>query len=185
MAGLQMGFVGFALCPILRPPITTLAAFVFMIPFLLGFLRDWLVICGQIETDNRQQTPWETVVFRSVTKWVAPVLRCFIGITGFGIASLMLSTAPVPSPVGATPVAYFPDLKLVIVFILLLIFLGLGLMGRLCAALLGLLTGSLILNGMHGFGFYALFMAACCLMITGSGTWSLWTPEEKIITGNR
>ena len=36
MAGLQMGFVSLTLFPVLRPPITTVAAVVFMIPFLLG-----------------------------------------------------------------------------------------------------------------------------------------------------
>ncbi len=50
IAGLQMGFVGIALLPILRPPVTTLTAYVFMIPLLAGFLRDWMIVCGYLNS---------------------------------------------------------------------------------------------------------------------------------------
>jgi CDP-diacylglycerol--glycerol-3-phosphate 3-phosphatidyltransferase len=50
IAGVQMGFVGFALLPILRPPVTTLAAYMLMIPLLAGFGRDWMVVCGYLNS---------------------------------------------------------------------------------------------------------------------------------------
>jgi CDP-diacylglycerol--glycerol-3-phosphate 3-phosphatidyltransferase len=50
IAGAQMGFVGIALLPILRPPVTTLAAYVFMIPLLAGFLKDWMIVCGYLDS---------------------------------------------------------------------------------------------------------------------------------------
>lgn len=50
IAGVQMGFVGIALLPILSPPVTTLAAYVFMIPLLAGFLRDWIIVCGYLNS---------------------------------------------------------------------------------------------------------------------------------------
>lgn len=46
IAGLQMGFVGLALLPILQPPVTTVAAYLLMTPLWAGFVRDWLVVCG-------------------------------------------------------------------------------------------------------------------------------------------
>jgi CDP-diacylglycerol--glycerol-3-phosphate 3-phosphatidyltransferase len=46
IAGLQMGFVGIALLPAVKPPLTTLAAYVMMIPLLGGFVRDWVIVCG-------------------------------------------------------------------------------------------------------------------------------------------
>lgn len=46
IAGVQMGFVGIALLPILKPPATTLAAYLLMIPLLAGFVRDWVIACG-------------------------------------------------------------------------------------------------------------------------------------------
>jgi CDP-diacylglycerol--glycerol-3-phosphate 3-phosphatidyltransferase len=48
IAGVQMGFVGIALLPILTPPMTTLAAYVVMMPLLAGFFRDWMVVCGYL-----------------------------------------------------------------------------------------------------------------------------------------
>jgi len=46
IAGIQMGFVGVALLPVVKPPVTTLAAYVVMMPLLAGFIRDWLIVCG-------------------------------------------------------------------------------------------------------------------------------------------
>jgi CDP-diacylglycerol--glycerol-3-phosphate 3-phosphatidyltransferase len=46
IAGFQMGFVGIALLPVVSPPVTTVAAFFFMIPLLAGFVKDWLTVCG-------------------------------------------------------------------------------------------------------------------------------------------
>ncbi len=46
IAGIQMGFVGIALLPILGPPVTTLTAYIVMLPLLAGFTRDWMIVCG-------------------------------------------------------------------------------------------------------------------------------------------
>jgi CDP-diacylglycerol--glycerol-3-phosphate 3-phosphatidyltransferase len=46
IAGFQMGFVGIALLPAISSAITTVAAYIFMIPLLAGFAKDWLVASG-------------------------------------------------------------------------------------------------------------------------------------------
>lgn len=46
IAGFQMGFVGIALLPVISPPIKIVAAYIFMIPLLVGFANDWLVASG-------------------------------------------------------------------------------------------------------------------------------------------
>jgi CDP-diacylglycerol--glycerol-3-phosphate 3-phosphatidyltransferase len=46
IAGVQMGFVGVALLPLFKPPITTLTAYVLMVPLIAGFIRDWTIVCG-------------------------------------------------------------------------------------------------------------------------------------------
>jgi len=46
IAGFQMGLVGIALLPVLSPPIKIMAAYIFMIPLLAGFAKDWLVASG-------------------------------------------------------------------------------------------------------------------------------------------
>ncbi len=45
-AALQMGFIAVVLMPVYFPPVTQVAAWVFMLPFLANFLRDWLAVCG-------------------------------------------------------------------------------------------------------------------------------------------
>jgi CDP-diacylglycerol--glycerol-3-phosphate 3-phosphatidyltransferase len=46
IAGYQMGFVGIALLPVISSAITKGAAYIFMIPLLAGFAKDWLVASG-------------------------------------------------------------------------------------------------------------------------------------------
>ena len=46
IAGFQMGFVGIALLPIVKPPLTVLTAYGAMLPLLAGFFRDWMIVCG-------------------------------------------------------------------------------------------------------------------------------------------
>ena len=46
IAGFQMGFVGIALLPAVSPPVTTIAAYIFMIPLLVGFGKDWMIAGG-------------------------------------------------------------------------------------------------------------------------------------------
>ncbi len=46
IAGVQMGFVGVALLPILPPLVTTAAAYILLIPLWVGFVKDWIIACG-------------------------------------------------------------------------------------------------------------------------------------------
>ena len=46
IAGFQMGLVGIALLPLFSPPVTTIAAYIFMVPLLAGFVKDWCYVCG-------------------------------------------------------------------------------------------------------------------------------------------
>ena len=46
IAGYQMGFVGIALLPVISSPVTTVAAYIFMIPLLAGFTKDWMIAGG-------------------------------------------------------------------------------------------------------------------------------------------
>jgi len=46
IAGFQMGFVGIALLPVSSPPITTVVAYILMIPLLAGFAKDWMIASG-------------------------------------------------------------------------------------------------------------------------------------------
>ncbi len=47
LAAAQMVVVSAALLFVVRPPLSTLVATVAMVPFLVGFLRDWLAVTGR------------------------------------------------------------------------------------------------------------------------------------------
>jgi CDP-diacylglycerol--glycerol-3-phosphate 3-phosphatidyltransferase len=53
IAGFQMGFVGFALLPIVKSQVTLLTAYIVMIPLLAGFARDWMMVCGYRNLQQR------------------------------------------------------------------------------------------------------------------------------------
>jgi CDP-diacylglycerol--glycerol-3-phosphate 3-phosphatidyltransferase len=57
IAGFQMGLVGIALLPVFSPPTTRLAAYIFMVPLLAGFLKDWCFVCGYIKSDHGRNEP--------------------------------------------------------------------------------------------------------------------------------
>lgn len=46
LAGSQMAFVGVALLPVFSPEVMRTASWIFMLPFLAGFLKDWLNVSG-------------------------------------------------------------------------------------------------------------------------------------------
>jgi CDP-diacylglycerol--glycerol-3-phosphate 3-phosphatidyltransferase len=73
-AGLQMGFLAFVLMPVFTPPGTYIAAGLFAVPFLSGFLWDWFIVSGMLEprTVNRASwsSPWRPDRPRS-TSWIS------------------------------------------------------------------------------------------------------------------
>ncbi len=48
LAGLQMAFLSVVLSPAVGPPLTTVAAVLVAVPFIAGFVRDWLYVSGRL-----------------------------------------------------------------------------------------------------------------------------------------
>lgn len=177
IAGLNMGFVGAALLPIFRPPATTLAAMVFMVPLLAGFIRDWLVVCGRIETGIARPARWEDRWQRLFTKRLPVVLRAVLWVSS--LAALEKTAAFFG--VRAEGPLYILGPLARLVFLLSAVFVTLGVVGRLAALPILLLSGLWITHqGNDPIGSLLLVVAAG-LLITGSGDLSLWQPEEKFL----
>ena len=167
IAGFQMGMVGMALLPIFKPAFTRLAAFIFMTPLLIGFLRDWLVVSCRVKTDARQQSPLDYRTRSLMTEFLPLVLRLVVLAGGINaLAGYWGHQAHLPWQV---------------VHSLCCLLAGFGFMGR---------SASLLLVLMHAgipspFGMSAVSMAIFCtaavLMLTGTGALSLWAPEETIL----
>lgn len=52
LAGFQMGYIAVVLWPVFQPPSTQIAGVAFMIPVLVGFIMDWLMVTGRISTTS-------------------------------------------------------------------------------------------------------------------------------------
>lgn len=167
IAGCQMGLVAMALLPIFKPAFTYLAAYIFMIPLLIGFLRDWLVVSCRINTDADQQSNLD-LWMRSLAKKSLPLALRLIVFTG-GIITLA----------GYGVFQTHLPWQMAQCFCCLLA--AIGFMGRSAGLFLVLLLGS----NQSPFGItllsVTLFAAAAALILTGTGTMSLWAPEETIL----
>ena len=167
IAGFQMGLVGAALLPILNPSFTLVAAFLFMTPLLVGFVRDWLVVSCRMATDGNQQTALELRAKVLLTTIFSLGLRVIILV--FGVAILA------GGGVYQTHLLWQQTLSVCCLLA------GFAFIGRSAALVLALLLGS----NMSPFGMsmpvMILFGAAVMLMLTGTGAMSLWAPEETLL----
>ena len=167
IAGCQMGLVAMALLPIFKPTFTYLAAYIFMIPLLIGFMRDWLVVSCQMKTNTDQQSDLDNWMNSLVSKILPLALRTallaggIITLVGFNLFQTHLSWQLAHS------------------FCCLLA--AIGFLGRSAALVLILLLGI----NQSPFAITALsvtlFAAAAALALSGTGTLSLWEPEETIL----
>ncbi|MBI5552484.1 MAG: CDP-alcohol phosphatidyltransferase family protein [Desulfobacterales bacterium] len=166
-AGFQMGLVTVALLPIFNPPLLSAASLIFMVPLLIGFLRDWLVVSGKVKTDADQQTALDRWASSSMLKTMPWVLR--LAILACGIATLVNDGVSQTHPLWQ------------LAHSLCCLLAGLGCMGRSAALGLTLILGSI----WSPFGLSAISMVifgtSATLMLTGTGAMSLWTPEEKVL----
>jgi CDP-diacylglycerol--glycerol-3-phosphate 3-phosphatidyltransferase len=177
IAGFNMGFLATALLPIYRPPATTIGAMVFMIPLLAGFLRDWLVVSGRIKTGSSQPAPWEEK-WRCLFRERLPVVLRAVLLLSF-LAALE-KTAAFFSGNAAGPFYIFgPTVRSIL--LLSVVMVSLGVMGRPAALPILLLSGLWISRQGSDPMWCLLMVAAAGLLITGSGSLSLWQPEEKYL----
>jgi CDP-diacylglycerol--glycerol-3-phosphate 3-phosphatidyltransferase len=169
IAGLQMGFLAVMLWPLFSPPGTHIAAALFGLPLLVGFLLDWLSISGKhplrnIQSVQKAATP--------LVRWLPLALRAVILALGL--------------PMLADRYRSFADLHPEILLLTLLetitiIFLALGAAGRV-AAILGLM----LLGAHQSFvplspPQISLAIAYVTILFMGSGAFSLWSPEDNLV----
>lgn len=167
IAGFQMGLVAMALLPIFEPPFTSVAAFIFMTPFLIGFLRDWLVVSCRVQTDGFQETAAE--------RWARPFLTGTLPL----LLRLIIPAGGIAALVSGEVYQAHPVWQLILGACCLLA--GLGCMGRTAGLVLSLLLASPYSPFGTSMAAMSLFAAAAALMLTGSGAISLWSPEEKLL----
>ena len=177
IAGFNMGFLATALLPIYRPPATTIGAMVFMIPLLVGFLRDWLVVSGRIKSGPSQPAPWEEKWRCLFGEWLPVGLRAVLLLSS--LAALEKTAAFFSGNAEGPFYIFGPIVRSIL--LLSVVMVSLGAMGRLAALPILLLSGLLISRQGSDPMWCLLMVAATGLLITGSGNLSLWRPEEKYL----
>ena len=185
-AGLQMGFTAFVLLPVFSPPSTFIAAGLFAVPFLAGFLRDWLLVSGTLNpaTTNHSQ------LGLPMRRWIPIGLRILVVALAAGPASqrfldfsqqaafysrmifIRWQGLPVPDLLVGLQGASEALIVLLILF---------GASGR-AAAVLGLSLAA-IDQAIAGPTLTQAFLMAAyaAILFAGTGPLSLWTPEDKLI----
>ncbi len=164
LAGIQMIFLALALYPFFTPPATELIGTLLFLPFILGFVRDFLVIAGWT-------WPVESAWFRLAT-WRRHALPLTRWLTG----SLLLWYTWAAYP---TLRAYVPLHTILLQTLVALLLLS-GITARLDAALIlaivALHTTLLPDHTLH------LLLAAggTAILLWGGGRYSLWTPDETL-----
>ena len=175
-AGLQMGLLAVMLWPIFSPPGTHIAATLFALPFLAGFLLDWLFVSGMLQPGKaafrRFQTAFRTGYQQIIARWFPVGLR--LGILALSLDTLLSSLQALPE--GTTERAILGGLE---VFAVMAITIGLAgrIMGILGLLLLGFHQMAAPLTAVQ----ILLAAAYTCILFMGSGALSLWKPEDTLI----
>ena len=193
-----MGFIAVVLFPVFYPPGTALVAALIALPFLVGFVLDWMVVSGvgiglaEDSLLNRSQirdriNRFPISFHQLKTKWLPITFRFLVVallVTWFVDKLSLLSHQPGLGYQQLNRALSYPELWLASAFLLLVIgfvFIALGAAGRL-AALLVLFGIGLFQYFSHlGLIEIAVLFGATVLLYLGTGPYSLWVPENSII----
>lgn len=201
LAGAQMGFTAAVLLPIFSPPGTYLVAGLFALPFLIGFAYDWLVVSGSLRINITEVgdlspgdeaklavlMPWLISIKSLIIKWLPLVVR--ITLVVLLISWMVINVPGILNQWGSLPSNIntylpYPGFFLGLMLFLIasgLVFLILGVAGRLAALLI--LFGMGLFQTFAGLGWMEVIVLveATLSMYLGTGPYSLWAPEEKIL----
>lgn len=174
-AGFQMGFLVVALWPMFRPPVITIAGFAFMLPALIGFVLDWLIVSGRIDRNSKPVDGFFGRLNLLSQSVIQPVLRLAIAFL-LAVALSQSDWQLLPEGEEGWQRVLWAGGALFAVALILL-----GIAGRVaCLALVGLLGWRYSDYPMHAIDF-ALLCGAIWLMLLGTGRFSLWREDEHWI----
>lgn len=157
-AGFQMGFVAVVLLPIFPASSTVLLGAAFMLPILIGFVVDWLVVSGRIDGTRTPTLAFFSELDAMSKCLFQPALRIIISTLVF----FLIYIDDLLSSVSTVAIALFA----------ILILLGAG--ARIAALLLLMLCGYL----MNEWYQPALLFTCSWLLLLGPGNYSLWRGDD-------
>lgn len=182
IAGFQTGFLSVMLWPILTPSITHLAAYLFAIPLIYSFGRDWLVVSCVIVPSSPRYVRVRAGIKMLFEQWLPLVARVTsVFFMGMLLWRLVADVQAWQAVAATWTIAQSEAVHLFIVALGILVvgMVAAGMGARLAAVIV---MAYAILNvGVEGLVWQRngwLFVAAVIIAHLGSGPLSLWKPEE-------
>jgi CDP-diacylglycerol--glycerol-3-phosphate 3-phosphatidyltransferase len=163
MAGIQMVFVGLSLLPLFAVPLLHLAAFYFLLPFLAGFLWDWLTIQNPPTEEIRKRVKKRTGIALSVLPLVSRM-------------GILFSCWPV-----AGVLRLYGGITLSGIWLILATMIIIGFLGRFAAIIAACLL-AYAAEPIITLPITAAYSACIVLIMTGTGHYSWWRPEDMLMT---
>ena len=188
IAGFQMGLVAVSLLPVFSQPALTVAATIFMVPLLAGFIRDALVSGGYVQVNHLQQSPWDRRIGFVSTRLLPVFLRLIICATVIfviydaAVAHVAGKHSAIVAALDASMPLGLPALPLLAAGGLLI---AVGFMARSMALLMGFQMAGALPGWESPLSLFVLLSGALALMLTGSGVRSPWQPEDKLLMERR
>lgn len=174
-AGLMMAHLSVLVWPIVSPPHTTLAGIIFGLPFLIIFIRDWLVVSDTFSPITSHLYQDIRALGITITKRWLPLYSRLVTIYSILLPFILpaLFTDQAPYDINGQP-----DLSTA--------FGWLGIIAAICVALAiiprftaVLLTIYAVFAPISTLASLALLAASLLLVSFGGGPYTLFTPEEQ------
>jgi len=165
LAGTQMGFLSAALWPVMSPQTLTILGACLLIPTVVGFVRDWLVVSGRATPSSRSYARFHRGAERVFTRALPIALRV--------VSPLVLAW------LFAHPLSDSWVLTATAIVGVTLVFAGLvGRLGAIAVIIaIGVYSGGAALDPATA----ALLAGAATVLIFGTGPMSLLKPEEPYV----
>ncbi len=185
-AGFQMGFMSAVLWPIMPPAAAMIAGTLFGIPTILGFARDWLVVSDHLDPTHPTYKKIQGWLVWLMRRWLPPILRMVLPICiGLMFGRLQNWIRPLPWQMllesWGVPIAVGLTTYLGVSAWVALGMMMAGVMPRLMSLVIVFPIGFDIASQGIGWATGIGLGCAICLMLLGSGPWSLWPIEEQFI----
>lgn len=162
-AGFQMGFIALVLLPPFPANITQLLGIAFMLPILIGFYIDWLVVSGRIDGTKPSTLDSFSRIDQASKTILQPGLRV-------AIALLLIVIVQLPPYSDPTRIVFIGLLALLVVS-------GTG--ARLAALALLVLSSFLLRQDSLSWLQGMLLFATSWLLLLGPGNYCLWRGDDS------
>ena len=176
LAGFQMGFIAVVLWPPFLAPMTLVIGIAFMVPVLIGFGVDWLVVSGRIQPRQPATAAMFSDLAAFSSTFFQPALRAMLLVAVFMFSEdAILETLPQNSSLWSVTV-----LNYALAVCAGMIVLGFG--GRIGALLLLVLLACYFPAASLHSALGAVIVSAVWILLLGCGRFSLWQGDDRWVT---